>query len=114
MVNVVVQVVMNGNPINFATTVPTEGFAVKLPDTLMLNYLNVKQQLATDGLPNTLQVAAVQPDGKPLPSWLKFDPETKTFKADRIPEGTPDTPVKLQIKHGGRVVEEVEFLIDVK
>jgi hypothetical protein len=114
MVNVVVQVVMNGNPINFATTVPTEGFAVKLPETLMLNYLNVKQQLATDGLPNTLQVAAVQPDGNPLPSWLKFDPETQTFKADRIPEGTPDTPVKLQIKHGGRVVEEVEFLIDVK
>jgi hypothetical protein len=84
-----------------------------MPEVLTPRYTFVSQQLAADGLPNTLQLAAVRPDGKPLPSWLKFNPETKTFTADRVPEGTPDMQLKIQTVQDGRVIEEIIVTIDL-
>jgi autotransporter-associated beta strand protein len=111
--NVIIQTRVNGELLNFATSAPTDGFAFAMPEVLTPRYTFVSQQLAADGLPNTLQLAAVRPDGKPLPSWLKFNPETKTFTADRIPEGTPDMQLKIQTIQNGRVIEEIIVTIDL-
>jgi hypothetical protein len=113
MVNVIVQVVMNGSPVNFATSSPSSGFVFRLPEVLTPRYTAIAQKLATDGMPNNLQLGAVQADGRPLPAWLKFNPETKTFTADRIPEGTPDMQLKIQTIQNGRVIEEIIVTIDL-
>jgi len=39
-------------------------------------------------------------DGKPLPSWLQYNPETKSFTATDIPQGA--TEVKLLITINGK------------
>ena len=114
MVNVLVQVVIGNSRINLATSSPMTGFKFNLPENLMPNYAQIKEQLVVEGMPSKLQINATQADGKPLPSWLKFDSQTKTFTADQIPEGTPDTPIRLQIIHAGNVVEEILFVIDIK
>jgi hypothetical protein len=111
--NVIIQTRVNGELLNFATSAPTDGFVFAMPEVLTPRYTFVSQQLAADGLPNTLQLAAVRPDGKPLPSWLKFNPETKTFTADRVPEGTPDMQLKIQTVQDGRVIEEIIVTIDL-
>jgi hypothetical protein len=61
-------------------------------------------------MPVTL-VATLSND-MPLPSWLKFNPETQTFSASFIPEGTPDIQVKLQAIQSGAEVDQVVFTID--
>jgi hypothetical protein len=111
--NIIIQTRVNGEVINFATSAPTDGFVFTMPEVLTPRYTLLRQQLAADGLPNTLQLVAVQPNGRPLPSWLKFNPETKTFTADRIPEGTPDMRLRIQAIQDGIVIEEIIVIIDL-
>ena len=37
--------------------------------------------------------------GKPLPSWLKFNPETKAFAASAVPDGA--FPIQVIVIVGG-------------
>jgi hypothetical protein len=49
-------------------------------------------------------------DGKPLPDWLKYEPETKTFTAKDIPAGA--FPLQLKVGSGGQetmmVIQEAD------
>jgi hypothetical protein len=47
--------------------------------------------------PNALN--ASQPDGQPLPNWLKFDPVTHSFSAQAVPPGA--FPMRVKISAGG-------------
>jgi hypothetical protein len=53
-------------------------------------------------------------DGSPLPSWLSFDPATKTFSAQRVPEGAQPLKIKLQTLDGSTVVGETVITINTK
>lgn len=114
MVNIVIQVLVNGVPTNLATTVPAEGMVFRLPEALIPRYTAITQEISANGLSKNVQLVAVQSDGKPLPSWLKFNPETKTFAANRVPEGAPDLPIKIQTIQEGRVIDEIMLVIDTK
>ena len=48
--------------------------------------------------PNT-PVKIAQVDGKPMPSWLKFDAASKTFTANEVPPGA--FPLQLKVSVGG-------------
>jgi hypothetical protein len=43
-------------------------------------------------------VKIAQIDGKPMPSWLKFDPASKTFTANEVPPGA--FPLQLKVSVG--------------
>ena len=62
----------------------------------------------------TVSVRAVMSDGSPLPSWLSFDPVTKTFSAQRVPEGTEPLKIRLQTVDGSTVVGETVITINTK
>jgi hypothetical protein len=45
-------------------------------------------------------------DGTALPSWIQFDPVTKTFSATQIPSDVKSVTIKLQSKQGQEVIGE--------
>ena len=45
------------------------------------------------------EVKVTQVDGKPLPEWLRYEPETKTFVATSVPPGA--FPLQLKVGIGG-------------
>jgi hypothetical protein len=45
------------------------------------------------------EVRVTQIDGKPLPEWLRYEPETKTFVATSVPPGA--FPLQLKVGIGG-------------
>jgi hypothetical protein len=45
------------------------------------------------------EVRVTQVDGKPLPEWLRYEPETKTFVATSVPPGA--FPLQLKVGIGG-------------
>ncbi len=48
-----------------------------------------------------LKVVATLANGQTLPSWLTFDPETKTFTSERVPDGVKSFEVRFQTVDGG-------------
>jgi hypothetical protein len=48
----------------------------------------------------------VQSDGSPLPTWLKYDPETNTFSASQVPQGAKAVEIKIQTIKDGQVLDE--------
>jgi hypothetical protein len=44
-------------------------------------------------------VRVTQVDGKPLPEWLRYEPESKTFVATTVPPGA--FPLQLKVGIGG-------------
>jgi len=38
-------------------------------------------------------------DGKPLPDWIRYEPETRTFTANAVPAGA--FPLQISIGVGG-------------
>ncbi len=55
------------------------------------------------GSSSTTAVRVTQMDGKPLPNWLRYEPDTKTFVATSVPPGA----FPLQLKVGVAGVETV-------
>lgn len=53
-------------------------------------------------------------DGSPIPGWLKFNPDTKTFSADKAPEGLQSLQVKVQTMQGDNVVGETTLTLNTK
>ena len=51
------------------------GFSFSLPPTLL------------EGLPDSASVHVSLPGGMPMPAWLRFDQESRSFKASAVPDG---------------------------
>jgi autotransporter-associated beta strand protein len=111
-VNVIFKLVINGTSIQLVSTSPQKGFELKLPPMALPKLDALLQQQRQDGDVKPVTLVATLANGRPLPSWLKFDPDTQTFSASSIPEGTPDIQVKLQAMQGGAEVDQVVFTID--
>ena len=46
------------------------------------------------------RLSILQVDGKPLPNWLRYEPDTKTFIATDVPAGA--FPLQLKVSGGGQ------------
>ncbi|QWD26047.1 hypothetical protein G6686_05450 [Polynucleobacter paneuropaeus] len=57
-------------------------------------------------------VIATLEDGSPLPSWLKFDPDTRTFSSTKVPDDVKSVKIKLQAKKGQNIVGESILTIE--
>jgi mucin-19 len=111
-VNVIFKLVINGEPIQLVSSSPQKSFELKLPPMALPKLSALLQQQKQDGISKVVTLVVTLANGKPLPSWLKFNPDTQTFSATSIPEGTPDTQVKLQAIQDGNEVDQVVFTID--
>lgn len=67
------------------------GFSFELPETV--------RSLVQD----TASVQASLPDGRPLPSWLAFDPANFRFEAKAVPDGAFPMQVVMSVA-GQRVM----------
>lgn len=101
-VNIKVNVVIDGVTNTLVSSVPLNGFVFKVPDMAIAS-------AAETGL----KVVATLANGQTLPSWLTFDPETKTFTSERVPDGVKSFEVRFQtVDGGGNVVGESVMKID--
>jgi hypothetical protein len=116
MVNILVKVLINGEPTTLASSSPIQGFKFTVPETLLPASI-VSNTATLTASPTTGSVIerAVQSDGSQLPTWLKYDPETNTFSAPQIPAGAKPVEVKIQSIRNGQVMEESPpILIDTQ
>jgi hypothetical protein len=116
MVNILVRVLINGEPTTLASSSPAQGFKFTVPEALLPASI-VANTATLTASPTTGSVIerAVQSDGSPLPTWLKYDPETNTFSASQVPQGAKPVEIKIQSIRNGQVMEESPpILIDAK
>jgi hypothetical protein len=116
MVNILVKVLINGEPTTLASSSPVQGFKFTVPEALLPASI-VANTATLTASPTTGSVIerAVQSDGSPLPSWLKYDPETNTFSADQVPQGAKALEIKIQTIQNGQILEESPpIIIDAK
>jgi len=110
-VHVQIQVIENGVPTTVVTTTPANGFNFKVPDALIAR----PTETGTVSTPGSgTVVTAVMADGAPIPGWLKFNPETKTFSADKAPDGVQSMQVKVQTMQGDTVIGETTLTLNTK
>jgi hypothetical protein len=111
-VNVIFGILINGVSVQLVSTSSQKGFEMKLPAMAFpgLNALLLQQK--QDGDVQVVSLIATLANGKPLPSWLIFNPETQTFSASSIPEGASDTQIKIQVMQDGLEIDQVVFTID--
>jgi hypothetical protein len=110
--NIIFNVVMNGVSVQLVSSSPQKGFELKLPP-MVLPGLNELLMQSKEGTLEAVTFTAALADGMPLPSWLKFDPETQKFSASAIPSGTPDLQIRLQASQNGDPIDEIIFTIDL-
>jgi hypothetical protein len=89
-----VNVVQSGVTVPVATAVTAEGFSFSIPEAAVVK---------PDGT-GSFSVNAVMADGSPLPSWITFNPETRTFSAKEIPNGVDSLTISVQTIDGSKVV----------
>lgn len=111
-VNVVFQIMMNGVSVQLVSSSPQKGFELKLPPMALPRFNGLLMQ-SKDGIVESVSLTATLAYGRPLPSWLKFDPETQTFSASAIPEGTSDLQIRVRVSQKGQLIDEVAFTIDL-
>ena len=70
-------------------TQPGSVFSFALPE-------RIANEIAAHNYPVTLTLA----DGSPLPAWLQYNPDSKTFTASNIPGGS--LPITISINFGGQ------------
>jgi hypothetical protein len=116
MVNILVKVTINGEPTTLASSAPVQGFKFTVPETLLpASIVSNAATLTASPTTGSLIERAVQSDGSPLPSWLKYDPETNTFSAAQVPQGAKAIEIKIQTIRNGQVLEESPpIVIDAK
>jgi hypothetical protein len=110
--NIIFKITINGASVQLVSSSPQQGFELKLPP-MVLPGLNALLMQFKDGIPESVMLTATLANGMPLPSWLKFDPETQTFRASAIPDGTPDLQIRLQASQNGQLIDGVTFTIDL-
>jgi hypothetical protein len=115
MVNVLVKVMINGEPTTLATSSPIQGFKFTVPAALLPeSIVNTRGDSAQDSRQGVVE-RAMQADGSPLPRWLSYDPETNTFSAKEIPANASPIEIKILIVKDGQVLEESPpIVIDTK
>ncbi len=111
-IHVQIQVIENGVPTTVVTTTPANGFNFKVPDALIARPTETGAAASTAG--SGTAVTAVMADGTPIPGWLKFDPDTKTFSADKAPDGVQSLQVKVQTMQGDSIVGETTLTLNTK
>ena len=89
-----------------------QGFEFKLPPTILPKLNGLLMQIK-GGTSESVTLTATLANGMPLPNWLKFDPETQTFSASAIPNGTPDLQIRLQASQNGQLIDTVTLRIDL-
>ena len=116
MVNILVRVMINGEPTTLASSSPVQGFKFTVPETLLpSSIVSSTATLNASPASGSLIERAVQSDGSPLPNWLKYDPQTNTFSADQVPQGAKAIEIKIQTIRNGQVLEESPpIVIDAK
>jgi hypothetical protein len=115
MVNVLVKVMINGEPTTLAASSPIQGFKFTVPAALLPeSIVNTRGDSAQDPRQGVVE-RAVQSDGSPLPIWLIYDAETNTFSAKEIPVGAKPVEIKIQTVKDGQLLEESPpIVIDTK
>jgi hypothetical protein len=111
-VNVIFQLIINGEPIQLVSTSPQKAFELKLPSMALPRLDTLLQQQRQDGVSKAVTLIATLANGRPLPAWLKFNPDTQNFSASSIPDGAPDTQIKLVAMQDGVEIDQVVFTID--
>ena len=78
----------------------------QVPVTQINNFsFKVPEQIAKDITSSGARVTAQMVDGKPLPSWLKFDPKTMEFKAQAEASGAmPNDVMRVSLKFGSQTI----------
>jgi hypothetical protein len=116
MVNILVRVLINGEPTTLAASSPVQGFKFTVPEALLpTSIVTNAATLTASPTAGSLIERAVQSDGSPLPSWLKYDPETNTFSAAQVPQGAKALEIKIQTIRNGQILEESPpIIIDAK
>ena len=107
MVNVQVKVMQNGSPVTLVSSSPAKGFRFTVPDALISQIADVPPALGTTA-------TAVMADGSALPNWLVFNPTTKTFSAELVPDGVSALEVKVKVFKDKEVVGETTLTINTK
>ena len=81
------------------------GLSFKVP-TAVLATLQVSPTASNVGDAKAPVLFATLADGSALPSWIQFDPVTKTFSATQIPSDVKSVTIKLQSKQGQEIIGE--------
>lgn len=81
------------------------GLSFKVP-TAVLTTLQVSPTASNVGDAKAPVLFATLADGSALPSWIQFDPVTKTFSATQIPSDVKSVTIKLQSKQGQEIIGE--------
>ena len=50
------------------------------------------------------EVRIMQMDGKPLPDWIRYEPESRTFTANAVPAGAFPLEIRLSLGSSETVV----------
>jgi hypothetical protein len=112
MVNILVKVMLNGEPTTLAASSPIQGFKFTVPEALLpSSIVSNAATLTASPTSGSFIERAVQSDGSPLPSWLKYDPETNTFSAAQVPQGAKAIEIKIQTIQNGQVLEESPSIV---
>jgi hypothetical protein len=116
MVNVLMKVMINGQTTTLTSSSSSQGFKFQVPETLLpASIVSNTATLTASSTTGSVIERAVQSDGSPLPTWLKYDPETNTFSAAQIPAGSKPVEIKIQSIRNGQVLEESPpIVIDTK
>ncbi|MBT8584565.1 hypothetical protein G6694_07975 [Polynucleobacter paneuropaeus] len=92
------------------------GLNFRVPAVVIDNIQNSSVNIAEASLPassaKSSAVIATLEDGSPLPSWLKFDPDTRTFSSTKVPDDVKSVKIKLQAKKGQNIVGESILTIE--
>ena len=75
------------------TSAPGRSFSFEIDPKVLTNQLD------------DISLNISQLDGKPLPDWLRYDIDTKTFTAKEIPGGA--FPLQLKVDVGGQEITMV-------
>ena len=117
MVNILVNVLINGVPTTLASSSPIKGFKFTVPDLLLPESIVSSSSVSEVANPALIGAVerAVQSDGSPLPDWLKYDADTNTFSAGELPSGAKPIEIRIQTIKDGKILEESPpIVIDAK
>ena len=107
MVNILMKVMINGQTTTLTSSSSSQGFKFQVPEALLPpSIVSTIATLTTSPTTGSVIERAVQSDGSPLPTWLKYDPETNTFSASQVPQGAKAVEIKIQTFKDGQVLDE--------
>ena len=101
MLNVLIKINLGGQVVTLSRSASVKDFKFTVPEALLPPSI-----ISTTNRSDELVERAVQANGDPLPSWIKYDPETNTFIANEVPAGAKAIDIRIQTIKDGKVLEE--------